>query len=494
MGWVEGLVGGHPAERRAVVDHDGTEMSHGELGREVAAAREMLARHGLGPGDRLLLVAENCAQFPVLLLAAAAMRAWFVPVNARLTATELAAISAHARPRLTLFTVAASGAAARHAAGLASLGTLARAPLPARIDPHAPAEPVSDDPAQQVALLVYTSGTTGRPKGVMLNHASVVYNAVASARMRGVRPDDLLLAVLPCTHIMALSTAMLPLLHGGGAVRMMPRFEPGAVLAALEEDVTMFPAVPQMHARILEAAAARGWSIRAPRLRQIGSGGAPLDPGWKARVEAAYGLTLNNGYGMTEAGPAVSSTLFGPPRRDGSVGYAYPGVAVVIHDPDADGVGEIRLRGPNVMLGYYRDPEATAAAITPEGFLCTGDLGRMDDDGALHVVGRAKELIIRSGFNVYPPEVETALLACPGVREAAVVGRAVSGNEEVVAFVTAAPGVDARALRAALRDRLAPYKQPQHLVIVEAMPLSAAGKIRKAALLEEFAERLPPPD
>jgi long-chain acyl-CoA synthetase len=244
-----------------------------------------------------------------------------------------------------------------------------------------------------------------------------------------------------------------------------------------------------MYARLFELADRRGAPLPAPRLRYLSSGGAPLDIGLKQRVEAMWGLPLNNGYGLTEASPTVATTRVENPANDDSVGPPLPNVELRIADPatgralSARDIGEIWVRGPGVMKGYYAAPEETAKTITSEGWLKTGDLGRLDAAGNLYVVGRLKELIIRSGFNVYPPEVEAVLSLHPDVGIAAVVGKKVEGNEEVVAFLEPKPGrtIDTEAVRAIATERLAPYKRPSRYV-VQALPVSSAGKIRKAEL------------
>jgi acyl-CoA synthetase (AMP-forming)/AMP-acid ligase II len=224
------------------------------------------------------------------------------------------------------------------------------------------------------------------------------------------------------------------------------------------------------------------------------SGGAPLTPALKAEFEAAFGIPLHNGYGMTEASPSICQTRMEAPRADCSVGTPIPGIEVRLHgaEGDPEGVGEIRVRGPNVMKGYYRAAEASAEAVTADGWLCTGDLGRIDADGAFHVVGRSKELIIRSGFNVYPVEVEGVLNAHPGIVQSAVVGRTVEGNEEVVAFIEVvrdAPPLAEAELRAYLRERLSPYKLPSEIVVLEQLPAAATGKILKKELQRMAARR-----
>ncbi|MCC5969132.1 MAG: AMP-binding protein [Pararhodobacter sp.] len=493
--WIDQIATGHDPERCAIIDHDGAQLSFGALEHTVQETADRLHAQGVGPGDRVLVVAENCALFVTLLLATARLRAWAVPVNARVSADELAQIAAHADPRACVFTTHASEAAQTHAGAMGATvqGAVAGGPLVMTSHATARAEPADRTPETQVAAMLYTSGTTGQPKGVMLTHANLDFNAMMAARMRAMTPSDEMLVVLPGTHVMALSTAILAALRAGARLRLVPRFTPQAVLEALAGGVSIMPAVPAMYDQILRHLDQTGAALNAPRLRLIGTGGAPLDPGWKARIEGRFGLVLNNGYGLTEAGPGISSTSLGPPRRDSSVGHVYPDCTIRIDMPAADGVGELLVRGPNVMKGYYRNPEATAQAIDAEGFLRTGDLARLDGDGALHIVGRNKELIIRSGFNIYPPEVEAALSGCPGVVQVAVVGRAVPGNEEVIAFAITDGTVTPEALRERARARLAGYKVPQHVLIVADMPMTAAGKVRKNALLARHAAELPAP-
>jgi acyl-CoA synthetase (AMP-forming)/AMP-acid ligase II len=236
----------------------------------------------------------------------------------------------------------------------------------------------------------------------------------------------------------------------------------------------------------------------APRLRYLSSGGAPLDRDWKRRVEAFFGVTLHNGYGLTEVAPGVAATRVGMERSDTACGPPLPGVEVKLVPPPGQsemqgGVGEILVRGPNVMKGYYKNPEATREVLQPDGWLYTGDLGKFTADGALMVVGRSKELIIRSGFNVYPPEVEAVLTEHPAVVLAAVVGRSEpGGNEEVIAFVqTPKPAAASEAeLKAFCAERLATYKRPARIIVTDRLPTGSTGKILKAHLLRDFAAEL----
>ncbi|WP_205189732.1 class I adenylate-forming enzyme family protein, partial [Burkholderia sp. LMG 13014] len=334
--------------------------------------------------------------------------------------------------------------------------------------------------------------TTGTPKGVMLSHRNLLFIAATSSTLRRVSPDDVVYTVLPVSHVYGLASVCLGSLYAGATLRLVPRFSPEAVRVALaDEGVTIFQGVPAMHAKLLEHLHTHGHAWRAPRLRFAYSGGSPLDANLKARVERLYGVPLHNGYGMTESSPTITQTPLDAPRTDSSVGVPIPGVEMRIVAPDGTDVppgevGEIRVRGPNVMLGYYRNADATRAAVSPDGWLSTGDLARQEADGAVTIAGRSKELIIRSGFNVYPVEVEQVLNAHPDVVQAAVIGRAVEGNEEVLAFVELVPGAtaDEAALHAWCAERLAPYKRPAHLRVLDALPAASTGKVLKHKLRE----------
>ncbi|TQK07228.1 class I adenylate-forming enzyme family protein [Herbaspirillum sp. SJZ107] len=479
----------------------GRTLSYAALVGEIDRYAALLRGCGVRPGDRVLLVSENCSAQVALIFAASTVGAWIVNLNPRLSAPEIDAIQLHCGARLALYTAALSAEAAAHAA---RAGASFAADTDVMIGPLNEAcapEPVHDDPAAgdpaagaPVAALVYTTGTTGQPKGVMLSHRNLLFVAGVSSRLRGLAPQDRAWGVLPISHVYGLTSVLLGTLSAGACLQLAPRFTPDAMLRAIRDDgLTIVQGVPAMYARLLELAG----NARLPsRLRFAYAGGSPLDPDLKRRVEALLGLPLHNGYGLSEAAPTVSQTRLDAPRADTSVGQPIPGVDVRIVDQAgrdlADGqAGELWVRGPNVMRGYYREPLLTAAALRPGGWLNTGDMARHGEDGALFIVGRTRELIIRSGFNVFPLEVETVLNAHPGVTQSAVVGKAVAdGNEEVVAFVQPdprqAPTVDQ--LQAWAAERLAPYKRPGRIVLMKALPAAATGKILKNALKDLAAE------
>jgi long-chain acyl-CoA synthetase len=478
----------------------GRTLDYVRLADAVAETAALLVRLGVRPGDRTLIVNENCAAAIVLALASNRCRAWPVLVNARLSAREIEAIRAHCVPRRTFCTVEVSPEAAAHAArwggeplALPGAGSVVAGALESAAVPEA----VAEDPGTEVATLIYTSGTTGAPKGVMLSHSNLLFAARSGATLRRVGPGDRVYAALPISHVFGLASVALSALFAGAALHLVPRFSAEGFAAALaDEGLSIVPGVPAMYARLLDYAQRTGKTLTAPRARFLYAGGAPLDPQLKADVERVFSQPLHNGYGLTETSPSVASTRIDAPRADLSIGPAVPGIEIRIVDgagrsvPSGE-VGELHIRGPNVMLGYYRAPELTAAVVSPDGWFNTGDLARADAEGNLFIAGRSKELIIRSGFNVYPVEVEGVLTQHPDVRQCAVVGRNVPGNEEVVAFVELREGAatSPAELAAFAAERLAPYKQPAEIVVLPALPASSTGKVLKSVLRERAQHR-----
>jgi acyl-CoA synthetase (AMP-forming)/AMP-acid ligase II len=360
-------------------------------------------------------------------------------------------------------------------------------------------EPVERAAADQVAVLLYTTGTTGTPKGVMLTHNNLFFAAKISSELRQLGLGDHLLLVLPLTHVFGLVSVTLAALHGGTTVELMTRFEPGVIFEALETRVTSFPAVPQMYALLMKYAREQGIDkLNAKKLRYLSSGGAPLDPDWKMSVESFLGQSVFNGYGLTETSAGIAATRPGTALEDVSVGKPLPGHEIKLIPPPGqdelkEGVGEVLIRGPNVMKGYYKNSEETLRVLDGDGWFHSGDLGLIDTQGNLSIVGRCKELIIRSGFNIYPPEVEAALTEHPSVVQAAVIGKSeANGNEEVLAFVEVLDGsqIEGNELLDFTRDRLAAYKRPSRIFVVDKLPAASTGKILKYKLLDDFADLL----
>lgn len=441
-------------------------MSHRALERRAAGVAAGLRRRGVRSGDRVVVRLPNGTPFVEALLGVLRAGAVAVPLNVLLAPPEV-----EERIRLT-----------RPAAVLD--------------DPEAlPSgsgrfEPVEREPGDPAAIL-FTSGTSGRPKGAVLTHGSIAAAAdnVASAVSLG--PDDIVLGVAPFAHVLGLSTGLVATLSRGGAVAVEARFDPERTLARMAATrTTVLLGVPTMCMGLCEAAAG---AERLPQLRLAHVGGAPLPAELARRFEETFAAPLYEGYGLTEMSGVATTYTVGEPQRPGSVGHPLGETEVRIVEPDEEGRGEVQFRGPSVVSGYFEDPGATAEAISADGWLATGDVGRLDGGGYLYLVDRRKEVVIRGGYNVYPREVEEVLYAHPAVLEAAVVGIPDERlGEEVAAAIVPRPGaeLDVEELQAWARERLAAYKVPRRLAFVDELPKGPTGKILKRALdLETLAWR-----
>jgi len=479
--------------------NDEVSWTYRDLKAAMEVCQDLLRDAGVRAGDRVMLVNENCIELIPLIFAVSQLDAWAVLINARLSTHEIDRIRDHCQPRRILYTSSVSKDAIAHAqrqgSSALSLDRFGQVLISDQLkcDP----EPVYESNAEQVAAMIYTSGTTGQPKGVMLTHLNLLYIASISGLMRGLCHTDRVYAVLPLSHVFGLAATFLGTMYAGGFLQLRSVFDPGHLAQAMKNGISVFQGVPAMYAKLLEFADLSGNDLKAPRLRYLSAGGSPLDLDLKNRVEKRFGLALHNGYGLTETSPSVSQTLVDNPRTDDSVGLPLPGIEIRIVDNDGHPVkqgeiGELWVHAKSVMKGYYRDPEQTRSVLTEEGWLKTGDLVRQQEDGNLFVTGRVKELIIRSGFNVYPPEVEAALNTHPEVIHSAVVGRAVPGNEEVIAFVELMPNatITEDELKNHVRQLLAPYKRPSRIIVMDAMPAAATGKVYKHKL-SEIAANLP---
>jgi acyl-CoA synthetase (AMP-forming)/AMP-acid ligase II len=480
-------------DHKAIVDPNGS-WSYRELLGVISQTADWLCRSGVRAGDRVMIVGENCREFAALLLAVGGLDAWPVPVNARLSAREIDAVRDHCEARRVLYTTGVSVHATEHAKRhgalleeVRDLGHIGLGPL----NENVRSEPIDAEIGSRVAALIYTSGTTGLPKGVMLTHDNLLFSAGGAAKIRSLNSEDRLYGILPLSHIVGLSIVFLGTLLSGATIYLEPRFDPVAARVALERDrITIMLGVPSMFSLFLQYAKMRKLqSFEFPALRIISCSGAPLPPAIKSSVEDLFGLPLHHGYGITECSPNIAQVrVDAPPRTDNSVGPMFPGVEAKLVGSDrqpvpAGEVGELWVRGPNIMKGYYRAPDETAAAIDAEGWFNTRDLARFEE-GNLFIVGRTKDLIIRFGFNVYPAEVEAVLNAHPAVAQSAVIGRTIQGDEEVLAFVQLSPGshLTETDLAEYTAKHLAPYKRPSHIVFVSTMPMTPSGKVAKADL------------
>ncbi len=476
-------------DRLALVDRSrGRRYSYGELDAEAARWTALLATKGIGPGDRVAVLATNRAELAALLFACWRRGAALVPLNWRLAVPELAAVLADARPALV---VAESRfdpvrAAAAGVPWLVLDDALLRA-MPAA--GSAPTEeptvaPTLEDPA----MILYTSGSTGRPKGAILSHRQLFYNALATSTAWALGADDIGPITTPFFHTGGWNVFALPLWSRGGAVVLFEQFDAATFLEVIaEERCTIAFGVPTQLVMLTDAP---GWGRALPQLRWFISGGAPCPASVAARVRDA-GYRLREGFGMTEFGPnCFAITDEAALAKPGAVGWPVPFAEMRLVDDEGRDVprgtvGELWLRGPQLFSGYLGDPQRTAEAMTPDGWLRTGDLAEQDEDGAYRIRGRRKHMFISGGENVYPGEVEAALCECDGVAEAAVLGVPHDRWGEVGhAFVLARAGaaLDERALATELRARIAAYKVPKRITIVDEMPRTAASKVDRQAL------------
>lgn len=464
-------------------------VSYAQLQAMAEAATQDLLAAGVRPTDRVLLVAENCAAHIALLMACSRVGAWSCGVNARMSPGEIAAIAERADARLCYFTTAASDAACQHARSAGAVPSALPGAMRSAVRAGARAE--TDPALADTAAIIFTSGTSGTPKGVMVSHCGLLHFGRVSARTRSLGERDRVYAFLPMTHIFGIGTVLMAALTGGAALVLRASFSPADTLHALaHEEVSNLLGPPTMYARLLAHVEAEHIVPRFPALRYVYTGSAPLDLGLKQRVEALFGQPLHYGYGLSEYAGSVFLTRVEAPRADTAAGYVVEGGEARIVGPGGNDLaqgetGEIWLRGPGLMLGYFRDAAVTAQVMRPGGWYASGDLGRFDADGALFVVGRLKEMIIRSGFNVYPAEIETVIGRFGGVHLCAVVGvPEADGNEQIVAFLEMKPGavLDEPALRAYLAEHLSPYKRPTRVETVVAMPTTANGKVLKREL------------
>ena len=468
---------------------DGSAQTYGDFTLRAARIAAVLADRGLVPGDR---VAVQVAKSPdALALYAACVRGGFVflPLNTAYTPAELDYFVSDAEAALlvcdpgTVETLrpVAEGAGCRIAA-LESLVAEAAGTGPA---------PVADRDEGDLAAILYTSGTTGRSKGAMLSHANLASNAEALAGVWRFTDGDVLIHALPIFHTHGLFVATNVTLAAGGALIFQTKFDPDAILAAMPQ-ATALMGVPTFYTRLLDHSGLTRDAVAGMRL--FVSGSAPLLAETHRRFEQRTGHRILERYGMTETNMNASNPYEGE-RRPGTVGLALPGVDVRVADEEGEPVptgevGTVEVKGPNVFGGYWRMPEKTAEEMRPDGFFITGDLGTLSEDGYLTIVGRAKDLVISGGYNIYPVEVEQILDEMPGVAESAVIGVPHADlGEGVVAVVVPEPGADPDPahLLAELEGRLARFKHPRRLVLRRELPRNAMGKVQKATLRDELS-------
>jgi long-chain acyl-CoA synthetase len=478
---------------RAAADHpdnpairlDGLVLSYAQLRDAAGRFASLLASLGVQPGDRIALMLPNIPAFPVAFYGALAAGAVVVPMNPLLKSREVAYYLGDSAARVVFAWSAAAGEAAKGAADAgAQVVTVEDADLSAVLAGQQPLQGWADAADDDDAVILYTSGTTGQPKGAELTHANLARNArlTAETLLYGSR-DDVVMGCLPLFHVFGLTCGLNATVWGGGTLTLLPRFDPGKALGIIERDrVTIFEGVPTMYGAMLHHPAEPPPDTSS--LRLCISGGAALPVEVLRNFEQKFGCVILEGYGLSETSPVASFNHPDKVRKPGSIGTPVEGVQMrVVADDGADvppgEPGEIAIRGHNVMKGYWGKAEATAQAI-PDGWFRTGDIGRVDDDGYYYIVDRKKEMIIRGGFNVYPREIEEVLHEHPAVAEAAVVGLPHAElGEDVGAAVALKPGATASEdeLRQFVKDRVAAYKYPRHVWLVDELPKGPTGKI-----------------
>jgi malonyl-CoA/methylmalonyl-CoA synthetase len=439
-------------ESAVALEWNGAELTFGDLERRSNRVADALRGHGFEKGDRLCVQLANCIELIDLYLACVKLGVIFVPINVLYREREVAHIVNDAESRMVL------------TAGNLSLLD----------DGQSEARPDAQLDGSTPAAIIYTSGTTGASKGAVLTHDNFAANALNLVSCWQITDRDRFFLALPLFHIHALGNGLHTWLLSGCRMRLVERFDHrSATEELLDFRPTLFFGVPTIYVRLLDTPPDDARTIGAA-MRLFVSGSAPLPPHVLERFRELFGHTILERYGMTETFMNTSNPYVGE-RRAGTVGFPLPGVSIRVEE------GELFVRGPNLFAGYWRRPEATAAAFTPDGFFRTGDMASISEDGYITLIGRKSDLIISGGFNIYPREIEELLLEQQGVREAAVVGIADEVRGEVpVAYLVGE--FDEDALARVCRDQLASFKVPRRFVKVDSIPRTALGKVQKHLL------------
>ena len=491
------LSGGFPNDRAqiAIEVPGGRCFRFAALDEAVGRIASLLRALGVARGDRVIGQLEKSPEAVFLYLAALRIGAIFVPLNPAYREAELDYFISDAEPAVIVGqprSEAMLGKLARaHDCGtVLTLDQEGGGSLIERSGGLAPTAGITEVSPDEIAAIVYTSGTTGRSKGAMLSHRNLLSNAATLHRIWGWRDGDVLLHALPIYHVHGLFIALHCALLNGSRVIFLPRFEAREVIAQLPR-ATVFMGVPTFYTRLLAEPDFGAQSCANMRLFIAGS--APLLPETFAQFEARSGQRILERYGMTEAGMITSNPLEGQ-RRPGSVGPPLPDVSVRVAREDGAAlpqgeVGVLEIAGPNVFGGYWRMPEKTAEEFREDGYFITGDLARIDEDGAVAIVGRAKDMVVSGGLNVYPKEIEAAIDALDGVGESAVFGLPHPDFGEAVAAVVTGTGgdLDEAGIIDAVKAQLAGFKVPKRVFAVDALPRNAMGKVQKNVLRDRYA-------
>ena len=496
----------HPDKPAIILDGD--RLAYTMVDHAADRFAQVLRDNGIAPGTPVGLMLPNVPQFPIVYFGILRAGCIAVPMNVLLKAPEVHYYLEDSGARAFVFWGDFADQALKGCAELPAVALrIAVSAHPGEPPPDGaedfmsavvavtPTEDIYPTRPDDTAIILYTSGTTGKPKGAQLTHDNLLMNAIVGTRIAGVTADDVTLATLPFFHAFGASNIMNTGFYAGGTLSLLPRFDPVKALQMIERDrITVFAGVPTMYIEFLKAHSEGEWDVSSIRLAI--SGGAALPEQVLREFEEKFGAPILEGYGLSESSPSATFNRPDRPRKVGSIGMPVWGVELKVIDNDGAALGtgengEICIRGHNVMKGYHNKPEATAEAIDRDGWLHTGDIGYRDADGYYFIVDRKKELVIRGGFNVYPREIEEVLYQHPAVAEAAVFGIPdPTMGEEVVAAVGLRPGAVATAeeLIAFTKERVAAYKYPRRIWVMDTLPKGPTGKILK---LELKAQLLP---
>ncbi len=489
-------------ERPFIERADGSVLTYGDTLEATARLAHRLRELGVKPGDRVAAQVERSVAAVHLYLACLRVGGVYLPLNTAYTLPELEYFIGDAEPALVVCApergaaIAAFAAASRCA--VATLDANGHGSLMDRLDALPPRFDDVERADDDLAAILYTSGTTGRSKGAMLTHRNLGSNARALVEAWRYGATDKLIHALPLFHTHGLFVAINVTLTAGASLILLPKFDPERILALFAR-ATVLMGVPTFYTRLLQLPGLTPTSVAGMRLFIAGS--APLTAETHEEWQRRTGTAILERYGMTETNMNTSNPFEGE-RRPGSVGLPLPGVEIRIADAQTGAAlpigaaGEIEIRGPNVFKGYWRMPEKTAAEFRPDGFFRSGDVGVIGSDGYVRIVGRAKDLIITGGYNVYPREIEDELELIPGVAESAVVGLPDADFGESVAAVvirTAGSTLGAAEVRRTLEERLARYKLPKRIVFARALPRNAMGKVQKNIVRDALASATPSP-
>jgi len=489
-----GNLAGH-ASRTAIETSTAQQFTYDDLDRHAGHLVNVLASCGVVPGDRVAVQVEKSPQAVFLYLACLRAGAVYLPLNGAYTRDETDYFIGDAEPKVMIcqpdrYSEMAGLCGARGTPHVLTLGSAGEGSLIEKSYEMPTTFPTAATSGDDLAAIVYSSGTTGKPKGAMLTHHNLLSNVQALVEAWGFTDQDVLLHVLPLFHVHGLFVALHCALLSRARLLILPRFDARQICALLPR-ATVFMGVPTYYTRLL----AQGQFNQkiCDSMRLFVSGSAPLLTDTFEQFERRSQHRILERYGMTETNMNTSNPLEGP-RLAGSVGKPLPGIEVRIADQrdqplDAGAVGEIQVRGPNVFRGYWRRPELSHSAFTSDGFFRTGDLGCVDANGYFSIVGRSKDLIISGGYNVYPKEVEDCINLLEGVQESAVIGMPHPDfGEAVMAIVVARAGaaVDTEAIKPLLRRCLASYKLPKLVALAEELPRNTMGKVQKNRLREMY--------